>query len=205
MPYSEAFKAQMVKKMVAPNGWSATALSEEVGVPQSTLSRWLRDVRRLPDVTKPKDEKRSPKKWTPEEKLRVVTEAGRLSDDELGAFLRREGVREEQLAQWREAIEEALRGGTKRKKGTAEGKRLKDVVRDAPSLDISRAKARELIRKRWGDDGKPADGSDRYRNGWCRDGATYFKFPSPENPQGNDSYFGANEVIETTRLGLVSR
>ena len=145
MPYSEAFKAQMVKKMLPPNGWSARGLSQEVGVPQSTLSRWLRDVRSLPDVTKPKEQKRSPKKWTPEEKLRVVTEAARLSDDELGGFLRREGVREEQLSEWREAVEEALRGSPKRRRGAAEGKRVKQLERELRRKEKALAEVSALL------------------------------------------------------------
>ena len=40
--YTIAFKARMVKKMVGPGGMSATALCKEIGIPQSTLSRWLR-------------------------------------------------------------------------------------------------------------------------------------------------------------------
>jgi len=41
--YSDEFKNAMVEKLSGPNGKSATALAEEVGVPQSTLSRWLKD------------------------------------------------------------------------------------------------------------------------------------------------------------------
>ena len=37
MPYSEAFRAKMVRKMTGPRGRSANALAEEVGVCQTTL------------------------------------------------------------------------------------------------------------------------------------------------------------------------
>jgi len=66
-----------------------------------------------------------------------------------------------------------------------------------PSAKVNRLKARALIRYRWGNgSGIPADGTDRWRVGWRRDGASYYKFPSPENPMGSDRYFGANEVME---------
>ena len=65
-----------------------------------------------------------------------------------------------------------------------------------PNVGIDRAKARALIRYRWGNDGVPATGHDRWRVGWRRDGATYYKFPSPENPLGDDHYLGPNEVME---------
>jgi len=74
---------------------------------------------------------------------------------------------------------------------------------DPLNLQIARDKARRLIRYRWPSGtingvpgGKPCDGNDHWRVGWRRDGATYYKFPSPENPMGSDCYFGANEVME---------
>jgi transposase-like protein len=42
--YSDSFKAQMVKKMLAPSGISATILVEKVGVSQPTLSKWKREA-----------------------------------------------------------------------------------------------------------------------------------------------------------------
>ena len=42
MPYSDMFKQAMIQKMSGPDPVSATALSKQVNVPQSTLSKWLR-------------------------------------------------------------------------------------------------------------------------------------------------------------------
>ena len=44
--YSEAFKSKMVQRMSGPRAKTATALAPEVGVPQPTLSRWLRTALR---------------------------------------------------------------------------------------------------------------------------------------------------------------
>ncbi len=68
-------------------------------------------------------------------------------------------------------------------------------------LGLSRDYARKLIRYRMTGDpnyaGVPVPGGgNSYRAGWRRDGASYFKFPSPENPLGKERYYGANEVIE---------
>ena len=43
--YSAAFKARVVKRLVGPQAVSATQLAEAVGVPQPTLSRWVRELR----------------------------------------------------------------------------------------------------------------------------------------------------------------
>ena len=44
--------------------------------------------------------------WTPREKLEAVLEAGSLDDAELGAWLRRKGLKEVHLGRWREFMEQ---------------------------------------------------------------------------------------------------
>lgn len=97
--------------MVGPGKLSASALSKEVGVAQPTLSLWLKSAGRVSAVSddekpKPKPKVMRPEAWTPQKKLAAVMEAARLSDAELGAWLRREGLTEEHLRQWRDALEE---------------------------------------------------------------------------------------------------
>ena len=41
--YSERIKEAMVMKLTSPGAPSACALSREVDIPQSTLSRWVRE------------------------------------------------------------------------------------------------------------------------------------------------------------------
>jgi transposase-like protein len=43
-PYSAPFRTKMVQRLVGPKAVSANQLAHEVGVHQSTLSRWLRDA-----------------------------------------------------------------------------------------------------------------------------------------------------------------
>ncbi len=51
---------------------------------------------------------RRPEDWSAQERLRVVNEASTLGDQELGEFLRREGLHEETLAARRKAALEGL-------------------------------------------------------------------------------------------------
>jgi hypothetical protein len=44
-----------------------------------------------------------PQDWTAEEKWALVTEAASVPEAEFGAFVRRKGVHEAQLAEWRAA------------------------------------------------------------------------------------------------------
>jgi transposase-like protein len=99
----------MIQRLVGPGRVSASVLSEEVGVGQPTLSRWLRAAGRVPVVSddeEPRPKAKRPEDWSPQQKLTAVMEAARLSDTELGAWLRRRGLTEEHLRQWREALEE---------------------------------------------------------------------------------------------------
>ena len=66
--YPETVKESMVKKLTSPGGPSACTLAQEVGIHQSTLSRWVRDygmVGKAGGVMK----ERRPQDWTAEEKL----------------------------------------------------------------------------------------------------------------------------------------
>jgi hypothetical protein len=109
--YRRKFRAKMVQRMSGPGGESATGLSRKVGVPQATLSRWLREAGRVGGMNEKGEESppgarvsKRPEDWTAEEKLKVVAEAVGLDDTELGVLLRREGLHEAQLEAWRKAL-----------------------------------------------------------------------------------------------------
>jgi transposase len=145
LPYTEAFRAKMVQRMLGPSAKSATALAEEIGIHQPTLSRWLRDARTL-GSTMPNKKKRD-QKWPSSEKLRIVLAASQLKDDELGAFLRREGLHEHQLERWRKTILAALdEDGAKKPSGPSpEAKELAAVQRDLRRKDKALAEVSALL------------------------------------------------------------
>lgn len=148
LPYTEAFRAKMVQRMLGPNKQSANALAEEVGVNQPTLSRWLRDVRILGDtMTDKRRTKKNTQRWTSSEKLRIVVAVSQLEDNELGAFLRREGVHEHQLEQWRSIVLAALDadGAKKRSGPSPEAKKLVAVQRDLHRKDKALAEVSALL------------------------------------------------------------
>lgn len=55
MEYSKAMRARMIKRMTGPKAMSATTVSQETGIPQPTLSRWLRAAGTLRVVSKDED------------------------------------------------------------------------------------------------------------------------------------------------------
>ena len=106
--YGKRFKAHAVARMVGGGRVSANALSSELGVPQPTLSRWLREARNVAivDDEREKTPARRPEDWTAQEKLEAVLEAAKLSDDELGRWLRLRGLTEAHVERWRGALKE---------------------------------------------------------------------------------------------------
>lgn len=151
--YTDAFRAQIVRKLLLPNAGSARRLAREIGVGQATLSRWLLQARSVGVMDKPA------KNWTPAEKFRVVVEASRLTDDELGEFLRREGLHQAQLTEWRAAAEGGLVDAPKASARSAEAKRIKELEWEIRRKDKALAEAAALLilKKKaeaiWGDMG----------------------------------------------------
>jgi len=140
--YSTGFRKEMVRKMLAPGGVTATTLAKKVGVSQPTLSRWLREAGTVGAMAI----ETSPKDWTLLEKLRVILEAARLDEKALGEFLRREGLHEEQLRQWRADAQAALGQGRRRSpRASREAKRIRELERDLRRKDKALAEAAALL------------------------------------------------------------
>jgi transposase len=174
--YSESFKGKVLQRLLMPNAPSANQLSQELGVAQSTVSRWLREATTLDAVTKrrkhsvsqnrPVEQKR-PEDRSAADKLRLMLEASALSEADVGEFLRRHGLHEADLAAWREAALSALSGGPTLQSRAGEAKRVRELEKELRRKDKALAETAALlvlqkkVRAIWGDgdeDTKP--GSD---------------------------------------------
>jgi transposase-like protein len=93
--------------------------------------------------------KTTDKRWTGAEKWRVVLEASQCSASDLGALLRREGLHEVQLANWRAAAEAALAEPAKSVRGRAkpsvEAKRIQVLERELRRKDAALAETAALL------------------------------------------------------------
>jgi transposase-like protein len=140
--YSAAFKARVVKRLVGPQAVSASQLAEAVGVPQPTLSRWVRELRSVSAMPRRPREER-----TGADKLRVVQEAAHLEGPALGALLHREGLQLADLTAWRQAAEQALAPKPPRPKAgpSAEAKRVQELERELARKDRALAETAALL------------------------------------------------------------
>ena len=180
MQYSDMFKNVMIQKMSGPDAISATALSKQVNVPQSTLSKWLRiaglgpvydfpnNAHEYTEMAKLKNSKR-PNDWSAEAKLKVIVEAAALDDEQLGAFLRKKGLHQTHLEQWRMQMLDALQNGLS-KKMTREksdaAKRIRALEKELRRKDKALAETAALlvlkkkVQEIWGDEDDPTAGSN---------------------------------------------
>lgn len=88
-----------------------------------------------------------PKDWSAQEKLQVVIEAAGVPEEELGAFLRRKGLHEAQLEEWRQSVLGSLEKtpGRPGKKRTAEARRVRELERELARKDKALAEAAALL------------------------------------------------------------
>lgn len=146
MSYTETFKREMVKRLTVPGAPSATTLSKEVGISNGSLSKWVRDYGKSVSETRPG---KTPRSWSAEEKLKAVTETTGLSDEQVGEYLRREGLHSFHLAQWKKEIMDGLmESGKPKAKGTERAelkKRIKELERDLRRKDRALAETTALL------------------------------------------------------------
>jgi len=168
--YSKAFRTLMVQKMTVPDRPDVESLSAEVGVPQSTLYRWVADAGKLiPQIevalsptiehTQRPSRMKRPQDWSAEAKLVAVMEAAALSDEELGAFLRSKGIHEAQLQEWRELMLSGLNpSSVQRTKTKRETKRVRELEKELRRKDKALAETAALlvlkkkVQEIWGDE-----------------------------------------------------
>lgn len=169
IPYSQQFRNRMVQKLVGAHAVSATALSAEVGISQGTLSRWLKQAATIPRKMSTADDDTKAHDWSPEEKVAFVLESAAVPSSELGAFLRRKGVLEAQLDEWRKQLTEAavasMRPPTRgdREAAAADAKKIRQLERELLRKDKALAETAALLvlKKKaqaiWGDEDDDTD------------------------------------------------
>ena len=110
------------------------------------------------------DDRQTPKPDLPrrersaEDKLRLVLEASRLSDAEMGEFLRREGLHEAEVHEWRDAMIAGLKPASTKTGNSREERRVRELEKELRRKDKALAEAAALlilqkkVRALWGDE-----------------------------------------------------
>jgi transposase-like protein len=157
MNYAPSVRAKLVKRLTGPHAPTQAELASETGVPQATISRWLREAGNLTPVPRKKappatstpeapPAQKRPQDWTPLERAQAVLHASTLSRAELGQFLREQGIHREQLIEWQHALEDALSTRpTRHSRAARDAKRIRELERDVSRKDRALAETAALL------------------------------------------------------------
>ncbi len=153
--YSHTIKEAMVMKLTSPGAPSANALAQEVGIHQSTLSRWIKEYATVGKAGGVMKEKR-PQDWTAEQKLAAVLEYEKFEEEERGKYLRKKGLYSVHIERWRQQILEGLKSSksgktdprdSKIKELEKELRRKEKALAETAALLVLKKKAQAI----WGD------------------------------------------------------
>ena len=145
MRYSEEFKQSAVKKLLTRGDRTVTEIIEEMGISQPTIYRWRTDLANVRGMKK----NQSPQDRPANEKLKLLIEYEALPIEKRGEYLRKNGVHEDNLTEWRSQIEQsflpAKRTSQERKELGAEKEKVKKLERELQRKDKALAEVSALL------------------------------------------------------------
>lgn len=114
--YSEEFKANAVKALFQSQSGGITSTARKFNIAPSTLFGWKKKYANQSSMKNPnkKIASKNSLKWSPEEKLDAIIKTGSMSANEIGEFLRANGLHSNDLVLFKEDI---LAGARTNEKG----------------------------------------------------------------------------------------
>jgi transposase-like protein len=100
--HSQEFKESIVQKVTTPGGPTIMQLSEKTGIHHTSIRNWIKTYANNFSMKKSKE-------WTAKEKLEVIMKTFSMSENELGEFLRTNGLHSTDIEQWKQDIYSAQR------------------------------------------------------------------------------------------------
>jgi len=94
--YTKEFKESVLKRLEEPTNDTITTLSEELGIPRTTIYQWIKKENKNTTNHKPSN------KWTSQDKFQAVLETSTLTERELAEYCRRKGIYVEEIHIWKE-------------------------------------------------------------------------------------------------------
>jgi transposase-like protein len=88
--YSDQFKKNAVKQLLATGSKGLTATASKMGIPTSTLATWKSKYAINIDMNNSKN--KTIREWTPEEKLEAIIKTSSMTEAEQGEYIRSNGL-----------------------------------------------------------------------------------------------------------------
>ena len=135
MQYSYEFKARAVQKALdrGPDV-SFNSVAQSFGIDHSTLRRWVARFQNQPYAEENMSKEKTPRQWTPEQKLQAVIDCESMDQSQVSAYCREKGIFPHHVEQWKKEFTEsspkpAPQSKAKIKQLTEENKSLKKQLR----------------------------------------------------------------------------
>ncbi|MFQ5544264.1 MAG: transposase [Nitrospiria bacterium] len=145
MRHSVEFKKLAVQKYLSRGNRTVNDILEEIGVASPTLYQWRDQFASVLGMKKPT----KPQSRSVDEKLKALTEYDALPPEKRGEYLRKKGLHEEHLIEWRSQVEEALLPKKKslreRQELAAEKNKVKQLEREIRRKDKALAEVSALL------------------------------------------------------------
>lgn len=143
--YSLEFKKSAVEKLLTRGSRTVTDVIQELGISSPTIYQWRDDFATIQDMKKSS----SPKDRPVNEKLKAIFEHDSLPEDKRGEYLRKNGLHQDHLSEWRSQLEAALqpikRSSQERKELGAEKEKVKKLERELLRKDKALAEVSALL------------------------------------------------------------
>lgn len=156
MDFTEGFKKAMVEKLLTPGGKGITELCKEIGVSHQTLYNWRDKYKNVKDFSNIKA--MSPRRWNMKDRYIAVLGSAGLTDDELGKWLRKTGLRSEHIELWKKEIEQIVSSPKDKEENRQLKKRNKELEKELLRKEKALAEmaALMILKKKveaiWGDE-----------------------------------------------------
>lgn len=98
--FSKEFKEAIVKKLINRGNQTIAGFCSENNVAISTVSKWQSECANVSEMRN----KKNKHKYSAEKILKIISETYSLNEEELGIYLRKNGLHSNQLTEWRSGI-----------------------------------------------------------------------------------------------------
>lgn len=102
LKYSKEFKQSTIQKILMPGGPTIMEMAVKTGAHPTSIRDWMKTYGNKSIMKKTKE-------WSPEEKLIAIAKTLTMSENELGEFLRSNGLHSTEIDEWKLDIYSVLK------------------------------------------------------------------------------------------------
>lgn len=136
------FKEAIVRKLLTRGNQSVQEFCDQQNLALSTVTRWRSESANVLGMKS----KKNKLKYSSEQILKIISETHSLAEEELGRYLRENGLHTNQLTEWRESILQSMqRAKANPNKKDERDAKIKDLEKNLRKKDAALAEASALL------------------------------------------------------------